>query len=867
MAGIGDAAPRKYVIEELIRRTIGMHGNKGATSSEVSGIEDLKNWHNTKRPWIRMVSNAVPYDMAKTLPEYKLAQEVYGGDPDPETRFRHILWGGKGQYDASLKQVRLAHEINDIYKNPFQLPEADNTNPSYRPMPGITAVDVNYAGTMGALKKATISFKCYTLDDLERLEKLYLYPGIRVLVEWGWSVNTADEDADRKSVRINPMELDTETMKNPVNIYNHIQRTRMESGGCYDGLFGTITNFGWTVNKDLSFDCTTKIVDYGDSIFTIPVNTPFKSGGKDQTKKDGLTLISALKTIKKQFAKSGVGKDNKITEETVTLDQLGSYKAKIFKKLSGTTSKSVGDKNKTEREKQLYIRFGDIVDKLCNRLYALTSDSTRIDDKTSVAQAIAMFSIGGTATDQDVGLSVADIETVNDQGDADKEILIPRQPISVISNHKALISTDPDICLLPNQIGEQPYSVVDEAKATWGTSKYVPTGLKGEGCDFNVPTKQAGALGHKDYAREAENGAGFLANIFVNFEILIIHAETAGNVHDFLNSICMDINRACGNVWMFQWRMLDEYPGFMTCIDQNFSWSSKIEALELSVDSQSSIVKSLAMQSQISSNHQNALYMAANAPDTGEQVKIGEMQNKNIIPLQVEFELDGVSGIQYGTSFSINYLPQRYREQTYLFAKGVQHSISADSWTTTVTTIFRWAPLAAALRKIQLNKVVNHLKDSTSAIRDSITIDNPEDTTTVIERQYGNEKFFPVGIFRSAESENLTMGGDSDNAVAGMTLDKVEETQETAEEQTENLSVGLARTYHLGSNDGDVRENATILVDIINKLPAPAAAGTDAASAGTYKAPENERVILNPDRKVYEVTDTEYSTNTDVAIG
>ena len=867
MAGIGDAAPRSYVTDELIRRTIGMHGNKTATSAEVPGIEDLKKWHNTKRPWIRMVSNAVSYDKNKELSEYKVAQEVYGGDQGVEdARFNHILWGGKGQFDDKLKQVKLAHEFDDIYKDPFR---TGDENSSYRPMPGITALDVTYAGTLGALKKATISFKCYTLDDLERLEKLYMYPGLRLLVEWGWSVNTADEDADRKSTPISPLELTAENMKSTATVYTHIQRTRMESGGCYDGLFGTITNFTWSVNKDLSFNCTTKISDFGDSIFTIPVNTPFKAGGKgSDIKADALTLISALETAKKEFSKTSIGKNNAITEETVELDQVGLFKAKIFKIETGTTSKLASDKNKQAPKKQLYIRFGDIVDRLCNRLYALTSDSTRENDGKIVAQAIAMFSIGGSATDQDAGLSAAEIQTVVDPADKDKAILLPRQPVSVVSNQRNLISVDPDVCLLPNQIGASgTYTVVDDAKSKYNTSKYIPTGLKGEGCDFNVPTKQAGVISSIDYERESEYGAGFLANIFINFDRLTQHAATAGTVQDFLGNITKDINTACGDVWMHQWRMLDEYPGFMTCVDQNFSWSSTIDALELSVDSQSSIVKSLSMQSSISTNMQNALYMAANGPDTKKDVKIGEMQTKNIIPLQIEFEIDGISGIQYGTSFAVNYLPHRYRAQTYLFAKQVQHSINNDTWVTTVTTIFRWAPVSSALRKIQLKEVVNYLKESTSNIRDSITIDNTEDMSTDAGKVYGNEKFYPIGIFRSAESENITMGGNSNDSIDGMPLTAVTEEIKEVEDQIANLSIGLARTYVIGSNAGDVKENTALLKDIINKLPEPAAGGTPAGSVGATEQPPRERVILTPERKSYEVTESEYSTNTDVEPG
>ena len=300
-----------------------------------------------------------------------------------------------------------------------------------------------------------------------------------------------------------------------------------------------------------------------------------------------------------------IGSNNQITEETVNLKQIGNFTTKIFKIHSGTTSKPTSDKNKTERKQQLYIRFGDIVDVLLNKMYGLTSESSRAsaDSDGSATSAIALFSIGGTEADRKAGLSNGKVEETTDPEDEEKTLKIPKRPVSIISNHSGLISVDPDVCLLPNQIGEDPYSTVKEANAKYNTSKYVPTGCKGQGCDFNVP-KSVADLFFSDYQRESVKGAGFLANIMVNFDILLAYAEQARDVQDFLDSVTIDINNACGNIWSLQWKMLDEYQGYMTCVDNNFSWSGKVECLELAVDSQSSIVKSLSMQSQISSQLQ-----------------------------------------------------------------------------------------------------------------------------------------------------------------------------------------------------------------------------------------------------------------------
>ena len=92
MSGIGDSAPRKYVQQEFVRRTIGMcgrrYGGGSAGTDSICGIDNLRFWHHTKRPWIRLVSNAVPIPELDTLPEWKEATEVFNGNPENSTRFR-----------------------------------------------------------------------------------------------------------------------------------------------------------------------------------------------------------------------------------------------------------------------------------------------------------------------------------------------------------------------------------------------------------------------------------------------------------------------------------------------------------------------------------------------------------------------------------------------------------------------------------------------------------------------------------------------------------------------------------------------------------------------------------------------------------
>jgi len=54
-----------------------------------------------------------------------------------------------------------------------------------RPMPGITSMTVKSKNSLGTLREAEVKFTCWTLEDFELMEKLYLRPGFTLLLEWG----------------------------------------------------------------------------------------------------------------------------------------------------------------------------------------------------------------------------------------------------------------------------------------------------------------------------------------------------------------------------------------------------------------------------------------------------------------------------------------------------------------------------------------------------------------------------------------------------------------------------------------------------------------------------------------------------------
>jgi hypothetical protein len=74
------------------------------------------------------------------------------------------------------------------------------------------------------------------------------------------------------------------------------------------------------------------------------------------------------------------------------------------------------------------------------------------------------------------------------------------------------------------------------------------------------------------------------------------------------------------------------------------------------------------------------------------QGKTPQPGSKEVVPFPLEFSavLDGIAGIKFGDTVSINYLPKVYREKNIVWTTTtVQHEISNNDWTTTVNTVCR----------------------------------------------------------------------------------------------------------------------------------------------------------------------------------
>jgi hypothetical protein len=181
------------------------------------------------------------------------------------------------------------------------------TGKGFRPMPGITNVQIRSVGQFGTLKEATVTFNCWDVDQIQNLELLYMRPGFTALLEWGHSLYYTSPGnlvkVPSTVTKIFPQTTTTSEGKSVTSqagkqgIYDEIEKLREESGYNYDGIFGFIKNFSWSFRPDGGYDCTTTIVSIGELIESLTVDTDVASNTTDNSPAASATNVKPATMI------------------------------------------------------------------------------------------------------------------------------------------------------------------------------------------------------------------------------------------------------------------------------------------------------------------------------------------------------------------------------------------------------------------------------------------------------------------------------------------------------------------------------------------------------------------------------------------
>lgn len=215
-----------------------------------------------------------------------------------------------------------------------------STGLGFRPMPGITGVQIRAINRFGLLKEATITFNCWDVAQLQELELLYMRPGFSALLEWGHSVYYKGLD----NFITTPSTVGSMFKKGTTKegLYKEINKLKESSGYNYDGIFGFIKNFSWKYRQDGGYDCTTTLISIGEIIesLTIDVGTGTFPGNEEEEGKvvSATMLEAAFKTIIEKSTTDGVG------DVYETLKTKHKTFIENFEKVNGITGLSIASK-------------------------------------------------------------------------------------------------------------------------------------------------------------------------------------------------------------------------------------------------------------------------------------------------------------------------------------------------------------------------------------------------------------------------------------------------------------------------------------------------------------------------------------------
>lgn len=395
---IGTKLPQ-WVFDQLNTRS----QQNSKTKRDSSNLVYLAN----KSSWIRLVSSI---NINENDIEY--FKQTIGVDLDIKDASslakEFVLFGGTSKY-LNKQSYKLRGGFNDTYavlgKNEVQ-------KFGYRPMPGISSVDIQTQGRLGSVRMATVNFKCWDKSQLDIMDALYFKLGFTMFLEWGHTFFYPSVNSDLDSNKLQSTELYSldpfELGLTKEEIFKRISISNRQSEGNYDAMLGIVSNFNFTYNQEGGYDCTIKLVSLGALGDSIKVNqvTSLQNILKEQIKQYESTLENIRKAKEaeealRRKAESSRNDEIKNNKNEISLDKIKDDQIKNAKAtVDYFNSKNIGINTEA---------LGDLVylDKL-NKYFPLDDDSLKVKLNGNLLKKIIIDSeiFNGSITDWDINKDI-----------------------------------------------------------------------------------------------------------------------------------------------------------------------------------------------------------------------------------------------------------------------------------------------------------------------------------------------------------------------------------------------------------------------------------------------------------------------------
>jgi len=442
------------------------------------------------------------------------------------------IYGPRSYYDPDD-----FFQENDLGQNKFK-----------RPMPGLKSIDVQFKGGLRALREGTISWTCWSFDDINRLSPHFLSHGTTVMLEWGWVYG-------KDGLRNLPTLIDS---KNKIkrDAFTSYEEVVQEADGDFDFMLGIVKNFEYTTRDDGAFDCQTIITSVGASILdtAAPTNSSKNTTvnlniRKNQTEKElkdnlekaqndnslisydtGVTLKSFIANMYR-YLRQDLYKNPDIVINTKLKDGY------IEKKYGNTKSNSKGNTRTSTDGKSFgsfyirpnafiyemdnrtiesaWVRWGWFEDNILSKFLTLASDS---DTNPFVTQFRSVEYVKDNDNKKIFESTIERVELAALKGDiVEATTEIPKLESTRIRTHKQLRTVNINRYILPGKL--EPFKLQGDSKRISG--------------DTDRMMKLAKIVNNSDNFRPFDDGdTGFLRNMLINVET-IQEAFQAKNSNDY----------------------------------------------------------------------------------------------------------------------------------------------------------------------------------------------------------------------------------------------------------------------------------------------------------------------------------------------
>ena len=477
------------------------------------------------------------------------------------------------------------------------------------PMPGITSVNIRTKTAYGSLREAIVKFECHSTKQLSTLEKLYMRPGYPCLLEWAWEPYFNNEGSKQFNIiYISNNPSFWNGGYNQDTIQNAIINKKEATFGNYDGLYGIVKNFNYSVRPDGGYSCTTELISIGEVLGSIKGVLSSENFTKSNLEKAFEDLVEYADALSLELKEKGevFGFEVETDIEDVpsrdpdqqklidtTIDSIKSkrkQKAKNkldkFNELGIKVEGDILSQNKgleTDLHPSVWIRWGSLL--------KLINNSINEDANENKLIKIA-------DENDNLEFNLVEIEDTLNIKTSDNDLSFANQSDSTYkSKQKNLsISINPNICLFPENV-KSLFSDINISNPRRISNVYFEV-------SYLLKTFKSQFYTKDEFDEQIENEDFSLGN--------------------FLKKIWGDVNSSCANIHNFNVINDFEKNHVIKIIDLNYQKDNLLTSsnlVKLNVLSTNSIVRDFNYDLSIPSALTSTIAIAAQNPDDPESLE------------------------------------------------------------------------------------------------------------------------------------------------------------------------------------------------------------------------------------------------------